>query len=238
MSSGKILVADDEPSVRESVGYALKQEGFDVTIAADGDDAEAKIGPDVAYDLLILDIMMPGKSGLDLCRDVRGRSPVPIILLTAKDAEVDKVVGLEVGADDYVTKPFSVRELLGRVRAQLRRRELDRGAGNSGEGASSKGIDAGDVMIDLARHLVTIRGEPVNLTRSEFQVLRLLAEHPGQVFSRLEIMEELWQSEFSGDVRACDVHISNLRQKIERDPQDPELVLTVRGVGYKLIEPE
>jgi two-component system, OmpR family, response regulator RegX3 len=236
MSRGKILVADDEPSVRESVGYALQQEGFDVTIATDGDDADSKLGPEVDFDLLVLDIMMPGKSGLDLCRDVRGRSPVPIILLTAKDAEVDKVVGLEVGADDYVTKPFSVRELLGRVRAQLRRRELDRATGPGDD--NGKGIDAGEVTIDLARHLVTVRGEPVNLTRSEFQVLRLLAEHPGQVFSRLQIMEELWQSEFSGDVRACDVHISNLRQKIERDPQDPELVLTVRGVGYKLVEPE
>jgi two-component system response regulator RegX3 len=240
LSSGKILVADDEPSVRESVGYALQQEGFEVTIATDGDDADTKLGPEIDFDLLVLDIMMPGKSGLDLCRDVRGRSPVPIILLTAKDAEVDKVVGLEVGADDYVTKPFSVRELLGRVRAQLRRRELDRasGDGTGANGEAGKGIDAGEVQIDLARHLVTVRGEHVNLTRSEFQVLRLLAENPGQVFSRLEIMEELWQSEFSGDVRACDVHISNLRQKIERDPQDPELVLTVRGVGYKLIEPE
>ena len=236
MSHGKILVADDEPSVRESVGYALKQEGFDVTLATDGDDADSKLGPEVDFDLLVLDIMMPGKSGLDLCRDVRGRSPVPIILLTAKDAEVDKVVGLEVGADDYVTKPFSVRELLGRVRAQLRRRELDRATGPEGE--NGKGIDAGEVTIDLARHLVTVRGEPVNLTRSEFQVLRLLAEHPGQVFSRLQIMEELWQSEFSGDVRACDVHISNLRQKIEKDPQDPELVVTVRGVGYRLEEGE
>jgi len=238
LSSGKILVADDEPSVRESVGYALQQEGFEVTIATDGDDADDKLGLEIDYDLLVLDIMMPGKSGLDLCRDVRGRSPVPIILLTAKDAEVDKVVGLEVGADDYVTKPFSVRELLGRVRAQLRRRELDRASSDGANGEAGKGIDAGEVQIDLARHLVTVRGEHVNLTRSEFQVLRLLAENPGQVFSRLEIMEELWQSEFSGDVRACDVHISNLRQKIERDPQDPELVLTVRGVGYKLIEPE
>ena len=236
MSSGRILVADDEPSVRESVGYALGQEGFEVTIATDGDDADEKLGDgEVPFDLLVLDIMMPGRSGLDLCRDVRGRSPVPIILLTAKDAEVDKVVGLEVGADDYVTKPFSVRELLGRVRAQLRRRELDRASTVEGGG---KSIDAGDVSIDLARHLVTVRDEPVNLTRSEFQVLRLLAERPGQVFSRLEIMEELWQSEFSGDVRACDVHISNLRQKIERDPQDPELVVTVRGIGYKLAEPE
>ena len=232
-TNSRILIADDEPSVRDSVGYALRQEGFDVTLAVDGDDAEQKIGGEApAFDLLILDIMMPGRSGLDLCRDVRGRSPVPIILLTAKDAEVDKVVGLEVGADDYVTKPFSVRELLGRVRAQLRRRELDRTSA-TGETAT---IEAGAVRIDLARHLVTVRGDPVSLTRSEFQVLRLLAGRPGQVFSRQEIMEELWQSEFRGDVRACDVHISNLRQKIERDPQEPELVLTVRGVGYKLAE--
>jgi two-component system response regulator RegX3 len=234
MSSGRILIADDEPSVRDAVGYALQQEGFDVTLAIDGDDADRKLSPDdeAAFDLLILDIMMPGRSGLDLCRDIRSRSPIPIILLTAKDAEVDKVVGLEVGADDYVTKPFSVRELLGRVRAQLRRRELDRSSSVS----EGKTIEVGPVRIDLSRHLVTVRDEPINLTRSEFQVLRLLAERPGQVFSRLEIMEELWQSEFSGDVRACDVHISNLRQKIEQDPQDPELVLTVRGVGYRLAE--
>ena len=229
--TGRILVADDEPSVRESVGYALGQEGFEVALAIDGDDAERQVSGEDGFDLLILDIMMPGRSGLDICRDVRARSPVPIILLTAKDAEVDKVVGLEVGADDYVTKPFSVRELIGRVRAQLRRRELDRSTG--GEGTA---IEAGPVSIDLARHLVTVRGEPINLTRSEFQVLRLLAESPGQVFSRKEIMEELWQTEFRGDVRACDVHISNLRQKVERDPQNPELVLTVRRVGYRFAE--
>ncbi len=223
----KVLVVDDEPGVRESVGYALEQEGFEVTLAEDGEDAEAKLDDD-SFDLLIIDIMMPGKSGLDVCREVRAQSPVPIILLTAKDAEVDKVVGLEVGADDYVTKPFSVRELLGRVRAQLRRRELDRSAG-----AEGTAIEAGPVTIDLARHLVTVRGEPINLTRSEFQVLRLLAENPGQVFSRQDIMEELWQTEFRGDVRACDVHISNLRQKVEKDPQNPELVLTVRRVGYR-----
>jgi two-component system response regulator RegX3 len=233
MSSGRILVADDEPSVRESVGYALEQEGFAVTLAVDGDDADQKLTDSGEFDLLILDIMMPGRSGLDLCRNVRASSPVPIILLTAKDAEVDKVVGLEVGADDYVTKPFSVRELLGRVRAQLRRRDLDRGA--SVEGTK---IEAGPVAIDLARHLVTVHGKPVNLTRSEFQVLRLLAERPGQVFKRKEIMEELWQSEFFGDERACDVHISNLRQKIETDAQEPELVLTVRGIGYRFTESE
>ena len=230
--SDRILIADDEPSVRDAVGYALKQEGFDVTLAIDGDDADTKLeGTEPAFDLLILDIMMPGRSGLDICREVRNRSAVPIIILTAKDAEVDKVVGLEVGADDYMTKPFSVRELLGQVRAQLRRRELDRGPVED-----SSLIETGDTTIDLTRHVVTIRGEQINLTRSEFQLLRLLAANSGQVFSRSEIMEELWQTEFDGDERACDVHISNLRQKVERDPQRPELVLTVRGIGYKYAE--
>ena len=229
MSSGRILVADDEPSVRESVGYALAQDGFDVDVAADGTEAAEKVsGETVPYDLLILDIMMPGPSGLDICREVRSRSAVPIIVLTAKDAEVDKVVGLEVGADDYVTKPFSVRELLGRVRAQLRRRELDRGPLNQ-----AVRIEAGPVAIDLVRHVAMVREVPINLTRSEFQLLRLLVSRPGEVFARRQIMEELWQTEFDGDERACDVHISNLRQKVERDPQRPELVVTVRGVGYK-----
>jgi two-component system, OmpR family, response regulator RegX3 len=228
MSSGRILIADDEPSVRDSVGYARAQEGFEVTAVADGDEAAEQVADGIPYDLLILDIMMPGPSGLDICRDVRSRSPVPIILLTAKDAEVDKVVGLEVGADDYVTKPFSVRELLGRVRAQLRRRELDRAPLSQ-----AVKVQAGPVEIDLVRHVATVRGEPVNLTRSEFQLLRLLVGRAGEVFPRRQIMEELWQTEFDGDERACDVHISNLRQKVERDPQHPELVLTVRGVGYK-----
>jgi two-component system response regulator RegX3 len=228
MSDGRILIADDEPSVRDSVTYALQQEGYEVTPAVDGSDAEQKLAGDMPFDLLILDIMMPGRSGLEICREVRARSAVPIIILTAKDAEVDKVVGLEVGADDYVTKPFSVRELLGRVHAQLRRRELDR----TPAGTTTR-IDAGPVSIDLVRHLVTVRGEQINLTRSEFQLLRLLAGRPGEVFPRHKIMEELWQTEFDGDVRACDVHISNLRQKVERDAQRPELVVTVRGVGYK-----
>jgi len=228
MSSGRILIADDEPSVRDSVGYALAQEGFEVTAAADGDEATELLGNGIPFDLLILDIMMPGRSGLDICREVRSRSSVPIIILTAKDAEVDKVVGLEVGADDYVTKPFSVRELLGRVRAQLRRQELDRSPV-----PEETRIVAGPVTIDLARHLVTIDGRPISLTRSEFQLLRLLAGRPGEVFKRSQIMEELWQTEFEGDERACDVHISNLRQKVEEDPQRPRLILTVRGIGYK-----
>ena len=231
MSQGRILIADDEPSVRDSVTYALQQEGYEVTPAVDGNDAESKLAMDMPFDLLILDIMMPGPSGLDICREVRARSAVPIIILTAKDAEVDKVVGLEVGADDYVTKPFSVRELLGRVHAQLRRRELDRTPSSE-----TTRIEAGAVSLDLVRHVVTVRGEQVNLTRSEFQLLRLLAGRPGEVFRRHQIMEELWQTEFDGDVRACDVHISNLRQKVELDAQRPELVVTVRGVGYKFAE--
>ncbi len=231
MTSAHIFIADDEPSVRDSVGYALEQEGYRVTAAFDGEDAEAKIGDEMPFDLLILDIMMPGRSGLDICREVRARSAVPIIILTAKDNEVDKVVGLEVGADDYVTKPFSVRELLGRVRAQLRRRALDRSPL-----AEAATIETAQVSIDLVRHIVRVRGELVNLTRSEFQLLRLLAAKPGQVFRRAQIMEELWQTEFDGDERACDVHISNLRQKIERDAQKPELVLTVRGIGYKFAD--
>jgi two-component system, OmpR family, response regulator RegX3 len=232
MSEGRILIADDEPSVRDSVTYALQQDGYEVTPAVDGTDAEAKIAGEMPFDLLILDIMMPGRSGLDICREVRARSAVPIIILTAKDAEVDKVVGLEVGADDYVTKPFSVRELLGRVRAQLRRRELDRAPTTD----TATRIEAGPVSIDLVRHVVSVRGEQINLTRSEFQLLRLLAGRPGEVFRRHQIMEELWQTEFDGDVRACDVHISNLRQKVELDAQRPELVVTVRGVGYKFVE--
>ncbi|HZJ28672.1 MAG TPA: response regulator transcription factor [Solirubrobacterales bacterium] len=226
--SGHILVADDEPSVRESVGYALQREGYEVTVAEDGIDAQERVADGMPFDLLILDIMMPGRSGLDICREVRGRSAVPIIILTAKDAEVDKVVGLEVGADDYVTKPFSIRELLGRVHAQLRRRELDRAPQ-----PDSAVIEAGPVTMDLFRHLVRVHGRQVNLTRSEFQVLRLLAGNPGEVFKRARIMEELWQTEFDGDERACDVHISNLRHKIERDAQRPELVVTVRGMGYR-----
>ena len=227
----KIFIADDEPSVRDSVGYALNQEGFEVTAAEDGTDAEEKLAGDFDFDLLILDIMMPGRSGLDICREVRSRSAVPIIILTAKDAEVDKVVGLEVGADDYVTKPFSVRELLGRVRAQLRRRELDRSPS-----PEANRIVSGPVTIDLARHVVTVHGRTISLTRSEFQLLRLLAARPGEVFARAQIMEELWQTEFDGDERACDVLISNLRQKIETDAQRPELIQTVRGIGYKFAE--
>src|ERR1700709_1055760 len=202
MSSGRILIADDEPSVRDSVGYALAQEGFEVTPAADGDEASSLLGDGIPFDLLILDIMMPGPSGLDICRDVRARSAVPIIVLTAKDAEVDKVVGLEVGADDYVTKPFSVRELLGRVRAQLRRRELDRGPLNQ-----AVKIEAGPDAIDLLPHAATPPGA--------------LVPPRGELPPRRQIRGELWHTGSGGDERASAVPLSNLRQKVERVPQRP-----------------
>jgi two-component system response regulator RegX3 len=172
--------------------------------------------------------MMPRMSGLDVCRTLRGESDVPIIMLTARDAEVDRVLGLELGADDYVTKPFSTAELASRVRALVRRRELDRSGGRAGV------VEAAGIRIDLVRHEVAVDDRPVQLTASEFKVLQLLVGEPDRVFSRRQIMEHLWLSPFVGDVRACDVHISNLRRKIEADPKLPRRIVTVREVGYKL----
>jgi two-component system response regulator RegX3 len=226
--STRILVADDEPAIRESLGYALEREGFDVTEAEDGDEALAE-GRRGTYDLVILDVMMPGQSGMDVCRSLRAESDVPIVMLTAKDAEVDRVLGLELGADDYVTKPFSIAEVISRVRAILRRRELDRSSAQ----ALVKSIGA--LTVDLGRHEVQVNDEQVHLTPSEFKVLSLLAEEPERVFTRRQIMEHLWSSVYVGDERACDVHISSLRRKVEPDPSRPERIITVRGVGYKLV---
>ena len=210
-AANKILVVDDELSVRESVGYALEQEGFEV-IAADGEEAEGRISDD-SFDLLILDILMPGKSGLDICREVRAQ-PGPDHPADRQGRRGRQGGGARGGCrrlrHQAVLGPRAARPGA-RPAPPARARPLERRGGDRDRG--------GPVSIDLARHLVSVRGEPVNLTRSEFQVLRLLAENPGQVFSRKEIMEELWQTEFQGDVRACDVHISNLRQKVERDPQ-------------------
>jgi len=227
--NGRILLADDESDLLEPVAYALRQQGFDVVGVPDGDRAleEARSG---VYDLLICDVLMPGMLGTDVCRILRGESDLPIILLTAKDAEVDRVLGLELGADDYVTKPFSSAELVSRVRALLRRRELDR---ESAPGSASLGV--GSLTIDRARHEVEVEGKIVSLTPSEFHVLCLLAESPEQVFSRTQIMEHLWQAPHVGDGRAADVHISNLRKKVERNPSNPERIVTVREFGYKLV---
>ncbi len=177
----------------------------------------------------MLDVMMPRLSGLDACRALRATSDIPIIMLTARDAEIDKVLGLELGADDYVTKPFSMAELVSRIRALLRRRELDRAS------TRPPTITVGDVRIDVVRHEVEVAGSPVRLTPSEFKILALLADEPGRVFTRRQIMEHLWASPYIGDERATDVHVSSLRRKLEHDPRRPERLVTVRGVGYKLV---
>ena len=226
--SDRILIADDEPSVRDAVGYALKQEGFEVTVAVDGEDADGKLGgADPGFDLLILDIMMPGRSGLDICRDVRARSPVPIILLTAKDQEVDKVVGLEVGADDYVTKPFSPRELLARIRATVRR---VRGQA----GPAKQTIQVGGLVLDPQRMTVTLDGKSIEVTAYEFSILRALAQRPGKVLSREQLLDLAKGSADLSFDRSIDVHVSRLRAKLGDDSRNPRILKTVRGVGYLL----
>jgi two-component system response regulator RegX3 len=223
-----VLVVDDDPGVLDVVAFTLRREGFDVDEERDGRTAlDAARARD--YDIVILDVMLPEVSGTDVCRALRAESDVPIVMLTARDAERDRVLGLELGADDYVTKPFSSAELLSRVRAILRRRELDRAVG----GAALRRL--GGLQIDLGRQQVTVDGKAVRLTLSEFKVLALLAERPDAVVSRRELMQHLWASEHVGDEHACEVHISNLRRKIERNPSNPQRLLTVRGSGYKLV---
>jgi two-component system, OmpR family, response regulator RegX3 len=226
--SSSILVVDDDPGVLDVVSFMLRREGFDVDEERDG-AAALESARTKNYDIVILDIMLPGVSGTDICRELRSESDVPILMLTARDAEIDRVLGLELGADDYVTKPFSTAELLSRVRAILRRRELDRANG----GATLRNL--GGLQIDLSRHEVRVDGDRVHLTLSEFKVLALLAEQPDAVVSRKELMQHLWASEHVGDEHACEVHISNLRRKIERDPSQPQRLVTVRGMGYKLV---
>ena len=226
--TARILVVDDDPGLRDVVSFALRGEGHEVTEEGDGEGALRAVRRE-SFDLLILDLMLPDLSGVEVCRRVRTDSTVPIIMLTARDGEVDRVLGLETGADDYVTKPFSVLELVSRVRAMLRRREFDR--------ADTKVPvrRLGGLRLDFARHQVLVDDGEVLLTPSEFKVLAYLADQPERVFSRRQIMEHLWESVYVGDEHACDVHISNLRRKIERDPAHPERIVTVRGVGYKLV---
>jgi two-component system response regulator RegX3 len=223
----RILVADDDNAVVDAISHSLEQEHFHVEIARDGEDALEKARA-AQFDVVILNVMMPRLFGTDVCRTLRSESDVPIILLSARDSELDRVLGLELGADDYVTKPFSMAELISRVRTLLRRRDLDRMAAGGVR-------QIGDVRVDFARHQVTVAGETVHLTRSEFRLLTLLSEEPERVYSRREIMEHLWQSPYIGDERAADIHISNLRRKIEGDPRNPERLLTVRGAGYTLV---
>jgi two-component system response regulator RegX3 len=227
--NARILLVDDEADIVETVSWALSRDGFEVNSRHDGESAiEAALS--APYDLVILDLMLPGMSGTEVCKRLRAESDVPIIMLTARDAEIDRVIGLEIGADDYVTKPFSNAELASRVRALLRRRELDRAAA-----MPASVLAIGGIEIDMLKHEVTVDGSPASLTPSEFKLLSLLARHLGHPLSRAQIMEELWQSSFVGSARACDAHVANLRKKIERDPAHPSRLLTVREVGYKLV---
>jgi two-component system response regulator RegX3 len=225
--SERILVVDDEPAIGDAVAYALRASGFEVDTFADGESA-LEAARATGYDVLVLDVRLPGLSGIEICRRLRDESDVPILILTAMDAEVDRVLGLEAGADDYVTKPFSIAELVSRVRAILRRRELDRASG----GAVRR---VGSLELDLNRHDVRIDGRTIRLTPSEFRLLAFLAQEPERVYSRREIMQHLWDSTYVGDQRACDIHVSNLRRKIEETAGRPRRLVTVRGVGYKLL---
>jgi DNA-binding response OmpR family regulator len=224
----RILVVDDDPGIVDVVSYALRGDGFEVDSVENGEDA-LTAADEHEYDLVVLDLMLPGLSGMEVCRRLReNERTVPVVMLTAKDAELDRILGLELGADDYVMKPFSPRELVSRVRAIFRRQELER---QSREGPVRS---VGVVQIDLARHEVRIGENVVRLTPSEFKVLALLAAKPNRVFSRREILQHLWSSTYVGDEHACDVHMSNLRRKIEQDPERPKYLVTVRGAGYKL----
>jgi two-component system response regulator RegX3 len=224
----KILVVEDEQAISDAVSYALREAGYEVDAVGDGDTAleHARSRP---YDLMVLDLLLPGTPGIEVCNTLRSeRSDLPIVMLTARDAEEDRVAGLDTGADDYVTKPFSVAELVSRVRSLLRRRELD---------CATTSIlrTVGGLRLDVARHTASIDGRPILLTRSEFRLVALLASEPGKPFTREQLIQHLWESDFVGDRRAIDVHVSNLRRKLEQDPRRPRRLLTVRGVGYKLV---
>ena len=225
--SSTILLVDDEDSVQKLLAYPLEREGYRVIQARDGEEALERFGAE-HVDLVVLDIMLPRLDGLEVCKRLRATSMVPIIMLTARDDELDKVLGLELGADDYITKPFSIREFRSRVRALLRRAAAPRQEARDDEVISSDGL-----TIDLARRVVEIEGRPVQLTYVEFELLRILASHPGRVYTRQMLLEGLWGGSDYREPRTIDVHVRHLREKLERDPREPELIFTVRGVGYR-----
>jgi DNA-binding response OmpR family regulator len=225
--SSTILLVDDEDSVQKLLAYPLEREGYRVLQARDGEEALERFASE-RVDLVVLDIMLPKLDGLEVCKRLRAQSEVPIIMLTARDDELDKVLGLELGADDYITKPFSIREFRSRVRALLRRAAVSRQVGGEGDVISVE-----ELTIDLARRSVEVRGERVQLTYVEFELLRILASHPGRVYSRRMLLEALWGGADYREPRTIDVHVRHLREKLEQDPAEPEYILTVRGVGYR-----
>jgi two-component system response regulator RegX3 len=221
-----VLVVEDEQSLREPLVYILQREGFDVFEAVDGPSALLQ-WQNNSPDLILLDLMLPGMSGVDVCREIRTRSSVPIIMVTAKDSEVDKVVGLEIGADDYVVKPYSTRELLARIKAVLRRGA----APDSNESRSV--LEAGPVRLDSERHAVTVNGQPVTLPLKEFELLEYLMDNTNRVLTRGQIIDRVWGSNYYGDTKTLDVHVKRIRSKIEPDPANPKFIMTIRGLGYK-----
>ncbi len=223
----RILLVDDEQAVQKLLAFPLHQEGYEVVPATTGQEALDRFREN-EFDLVVLDIMLPQVDGFEVCRQLRAKSSVPIIMLTAKAEEFDKVLGLELGADDYITKPFSMREFRSRVKAVLRRADLSR----NGDDAGTEPLDQGDIRIDFDKRSVDIRGEPVRLTYVEFEILAILARAPGRVFSRTMLLERLWGDASYRDPRTIDVHIRHLREKIETEAKDPEFLFTVRGVGY------
>ena len=221
----KILVVEDEASFSEALSYVLGKEGFEVEVAETGDGAIAAFDKNGA-DLILLDLMLPGLSGTEVCKQLRSRSDVPIIMLTAKDTEVDKVVGLELGADDYVTKPYSKAELVARIRAVLRRQ-------SDPSDSNDSLLNAGPVKIDVERHQVSINSEIVSLPLKEFELLEFLIRNSGRVLTRSQLIDRVWGSDYFGDTKTLDVHIKRLRAKIEKDPANPVYIQTIRGLGYK-----
>ena len=221
----RILIVEDEESLSEPLAYLLGKEGFDPEVVADG-QASLEEFDRAGADLVLLDLMLPGLSGTEVCKALRQRSNVPIIMLTAKDAEIDKVLGLELGADDYVTKPYSSRELVARIRAVLRRR-------SEPEELVSATVQAGPVRMDIERHVVTVEGETVNMPLKEFELLEMLLRNAGRVLTRGQLIDRVWGSDYVGDTKTLDVHVKRLRSKIEPDPSDPRHLVTVRWLGYK-----
>jgi DNA-binding response OmpR family regulator len=232
-SSTRILLVDDEQSIQTLLSYPLQKEGYEVVSAHDGEQA-LQCASEQEFDLIVLDVMLPKLDGFEVCRELRARSSVPIIMLTAKDEEFDTVLGLELGADDYITKPFSVREFRSRIKAVMRR--ADRRDAARREAGEERALDVDGIRIDFARRVVEAAGRAVKLTYVEFEVLAVLARSPGRVFSRQMLLERIWGDAAFRDPRTIDVHIRHLREKLERDPRDPELLMTDRGFGYHLSE--
>jgi two-component system response regulator RegX3 len=221
----RILVVEDEESFSDPLSYLLRREGYEVAVADDGPAALDEFDRNGA-DLVLLDLMLPGLPGTEVCRQLRARSKVPVIMLTAKDGEIDKVVGLELGADDYVTKPYSSRELVARIRAVLRR-------GTEPELGNGATVEAGPVRMDVERHVVTVSGAAVPMPLKEFELLEMLLRNAGRVLTRMQLIDRVWGSDYVGDTKTLDVHVKRLRGKLEPDPAAPRYLLTVRGLGYK-----